>query len=162
MKIPIGVMPKSLEGYWPNPGQYLVSWEYVALRMRDARNYWICTTSPDHSAHSRPVWGVWHDNELYFSGGMVKWYRNLQQNPKVAVHLDDSNAAVIFEGVAELYDSDEQAKALDDEYERKYNMRHGLPLWRLKAQRVYAWTSMQSMTKFELGQDHSGALERVK
>jgi hypothetical protein len=86
-------VPKSRKGMLP--------WSHVSERMTKARNYWIGTTDPDGAPHAIPVWGVWVDEALYFSGGQTRWARNLAANPAVVVHLESGDDVVIIKGTAE-------------------------------------------------------------
>jgi uncharacterized pyridoxamine 5'-phosphate oxidase family protein len=144
MKIPPPDRPFPLPGYGiPEDEAGLLSWEVVAECMKTSRNYWVATISPQDRPHVVPVWGVWLDDTLYFGGGPgTRWFRNLQANPRVVVHLDDSDHAVIFEGRVILAAADADSPllpALDDVYEAKYNMRHGPPIWKLLPEKVFAW-----------------------
>jgi hypothetical protein len=86
-------VPKSRKG--------LLAWSHVSERMAQARNYWIGTTDPDGAPHAVPVWGVWLDDTLYFSGGQTHWARNLAANPAVVVHLESGDDVVIVKGRVE-------------------------------------------------------------
>ncbi|MDP9238601.1 MAG: pyridoxamine 5'-phosphate oxidase family protein [Chloroflexota bacterium] len=69
-------------------------------QLTEARHYWIGTTRPDGRPHSRPVWGVWLDNRLYFSTGSLA-ARNLNLSPEITLHVESpAGEAVIIEGVA--------------------------------------------------------------
>ena len=58
------VMPK---GYGIRKGNTgLFAWSHVEGRMSAARNYWVCTTTPDGRPHAMPVWGVWIERTLCF------------------------------------------------------------------------------------------------
>jgi hypothetical protein len=140
-------IPESVQGTLP--------WSHVVERMQAARNYWIATTMPDGRPHAMPVWGVWVEDTLYFGGGPeTRWSRNLLANPNVSVHLDDSDKVVVIEGSVERINDPNHPllTRLDDAYEAKYNMRHGLPLWRLTPRLAFAWTKFPDDTtrwKFE-------------
>jgi hypothetical protein len=69
--------------------------------MAQARTYWIGTTDPDGAPHAVPVWGVWLDDRLYFSGGQTHWARNLAANPAAVVHLESGDDVVIVRGTVE-------------------------------------------------------------
>jgi hypothetical protein len=127
-------IPKSVKGTLP--------WSHVVERMAKARNYWIATARLDGRVHAVPVWGVWVDDTLYFGGGETQWARNLKTNPNVAVHLDSSDDVVTLEGSVERISDPNHpmAKRIDDAYEAKYQMRHGLPVWVLRPRVVYAWS----------------------
>ncbi|HEY7123381.1 MAG TPA: pyridoxamine 5'-phosphate oxidase family protein [Ktedonobacterales bacterium] len=75
-------------------------WKWAVARLTQARNYWIATTRPNGQPHCRPVWGVWHNDALYFSTGSLAW-KNLASNPAITVHLESGSQVVILEGVAE-------------------------------------------------------------
>jgi PPOX class probable F420-dependent enzyme len=80
----------------------LLPWSWVSEQMEGSRNYWVGTTRPDGRPHAMPVWGVWLEDTLFFStgDGSVK-ARNLAADPRVAVHLESGDEAVMLEGSAE-------------------------------------------------------------
>src|SRR5919198_5678505 len=82
-------------------------WQSIGERLRTARNYWICSVSPDGYPHALPVWGVWLENQLYFvTKRASKKGRNLLSNPKVAIHLESGDDVVSFQGrVVEVLDN---------------------------------------------------------
>ncbi len=138
-------IPKSIKGVLP--------WSHVSERMAKARNYWIGTTSPDGSPHSVPVWGLWVEDALYFSGGAdTRWMRNLAQNPKVSVHLDSSDEVVVIEGIVEqLTDPTHPiVPKLDEASKAKYQMgSNGVPCWVLKPRVAFAWSeSLKNATRW--------------
>jgi general stress protein 26 len=151
-RIPEPTQPVPLEGYWsPKDAKKILKWDFVDQRMKQAQNYWIVTVNPDGQPHVAAVWGVWMDNTLYFGGSpQTRWSRNLEARPRVTVHLDDSNQAVILEGtVTRITDpASDQMKRIDDAYEPKYNMRHGPPIWQLHLKKVLAWSTMQTATRW--------------
>jgi hypothetical protein len=60
---------------------------------------------------------------------------------------------VILEGqVGRITDpADPRLKAVDDAYEVKYKMRHGVPVWVLRPAVVFAWTKFpDTMTRWKL------------
>jgi nitroimidazol reductase NimA-like FMN-containing flavoprotein (pyridoxamine 5'-phosphate oxidase superfamily) len=152
MTIPTPTKPAPLDGYWnPDDANKLLKWQFVSERMQASKNYWVCTVNPNGRPHTVPVWGVWIDNTLYFGGSPdTRWARNLKRQPDVSVHLDDSNQAVILEGYVTLI-ADPQSDMMtriDDAYEEKYNMRHGPPIWQLHLQKVIAWKTMDTATRW--------------
>ena len=52
------------------------------------------------------------------------------------MHLESGDEVVIIEGTAEILTEDNidmwLAERIDAEYQKKYDMKHGLPVWRLK------------------------------
>jgi hypothetical protein len=137
-------VPKTLKGVLP--------WSHAVERLTKSKNYWIGTVRPDGTPHSMPVWGVWVDDTLYFGGGpQTRWSRNLAENPAVAVHLESGDDVLILEGkVGRIEDpAHPLLSRIDDAYEVKYKMRHGIPLWVLRPQVIFAWTKFpDNMTRW--------------
>jgi hypothetical protein len=79
----------------------LLDWDYVVEQMTASRNYWVVTVRPDGRPHAMPIWGVWLDDAVFFSTGdnSVK-ARNLAADPRLVVHSESGDDAVILEGVA--------------------------------------------------------------
>lgn len=155
-QIPDGYgIPKSAEGMLP--------WQHVVDRLTLALNYWVSTTRPDGRPHVVPVWGVWVDDVLYHGGGGdTRRARNLAANPYVAIHLESGDEVVIIEGTAgKLTEENAESELLtriDDAYEAKYGMRHGTPVWALRAHRALAWTEYPTTaTRWEFDADDSPA-----
>ena len=127
----------------PQDTKGLLKWSDVAERFTSEQNLWICTTSAAGKPHVRPTWGVFVDDTIYFGGGpKTRWSRNLADNPQVSVHLESGSQVVIAEGtVSRLTDADDpRLVAADDAYEKKYEMRHGPPMWVLSPNLVLAWS----------------------
>jgi uncharacterized pyridoxamine 5'-phosphate oxidase family protein len=77
----------------------VLPWSYVDERLSAAKHYWMATVGPDGRPHVRPIDGIWLDGTLYFGGGpTVRWMRNIAANPRVSVHLEDAEQAVILDG----------------------------------------------------------------
>lgn len=132
----------------PEHREGLLEWDWVHERMTNARNYWIVTVQPDGSPHTVPIWGVWVDDAFYGGGGPdTRWSRNLKSNPAATVHLESGSEVVIIKGVAEaVIDPDEDLLTrIDDQYELKYNMRHGAA-WKIRPQVVFAWGDYPTTT----------------
>jgi hypothetical protein len=138
-------VPKTVKGTLP--------WSHAIERLQASKNFWIGTVSPEGKPHSMPVWGVWVEDTLYFGGGpLTRWSRNLEANPNVAVHLESGDDVLVLEGtVGRITDSDDpRLKAIDDVYEVKYKMRHGVPLWILHPRVIFAWTKFpDNMTRWK-------------
>lgn len=128
-------IPTHIEGTLP--------WSHVEERMAKARNYWVGTVGAEGRPHVVPTWGVWVEGTLYFGGGPdTRWSRNLAANPHVAVHLESGEDVVILEGTVERIVDPAQpfVTQIDDAYEAKYQMRHGVPFWVLRPQVAFAWS----------------------
>jgi general stress protein 26 len=150
LKKPAANLPYPLAHYgFPESEEVLLPWSHVSERVNMARNYWVCTVTAKGDPHARPVWGVWVDDTLFFGGGPhTRWFRNVKANPRLTVHLEDGNEAIIFEGQASPVNDEALMTRIDDAYEVKYNMRHGPPIWQINPDRVFAWRSMDTVTKF--------------
>lgn len=76
----------------------LLPWSHLDARLAAATVYWIATATVDAIPHVRPVDGLWLDGRLYVGGSpATRWVRDLLENPRAAVHLDDGWDAVILE-----------------------------------------------------------------
>lgn len=70
-------------------------------RLKTERNIWLATNRADGRPHLVPVWFVWQDGRFYIGmqAGSVK-ARNLADNPKVSLALEDGVYVVVCEGTA--------------------------------------------------------------
>lgn len=85
----------------PKNNKGLLDWAHVQERMRTAKVYWICTSSPDSRPHAIPVDGIWLDDKLFFGGDpTTRSNRNLNANPHVNIHLEGGMDVVVLEGDA--------------------------------------------------------------
>jgi hypothetical protein len=92
---------------------------------------------------------VWVDNTLYFGGGPdTRWSRNLAANPHVSVHLESGDDVVIIEGTVDRITDPKHplVEKIDDAYEAKYKMRHGIPFWVLRPKLAFAWSKFPDNT----------------
>jgi hypothetical protein len=134
----------------------LLAWNEVDQRLATALHYWLATTRPDGRPHVVPVDGLWLDGACYFGGAPETVHaRNLRADPRAAIHLDDSEAATIAEGVAEVHTpTPEFAGKLDAASKKKYGYSPGAAVylggvWRLKPTTVLAWTRLdRDATRF--------------
>jgi nitroimidazol reductase NimA-like FMN-containing flavoprotein (pyridoxamine 5'-phosphate oxidase superfamily) len=114
--------PGMPEGYGISTGEEgILPWSWAEERLEASHNYWIVTASPEGRPHAMPVWGVWSGGALFFATSRAsRKGRNLAANPRLVVHLESGDEAVILEGRAEdLRDSAAYAEA-DAAYARKY------------------------------------------
>lgn len=129
-------LPESTDG--------LMEWSQVEQRLEESRHYWFATTSPGGKPHVNAIWGVWVDGSLYSGGGPdVRWARNLDADPRIAIHLEDGEKVVIVEGAAARtsVEDDAEVMAVKAAYKKKYNFDHPSPFWRITPQLAFAWTS---------------------
>jgi nitroimidazol reductase NimA-like FMN-containing flavoprotein (pyridoxamine 5'-phosphate oxidase superfamily) len=70
-------------------------------RLETERNIWVASVRPDGRPHLAPVWFAWHVGKLYVctEPGSVK-ARNISQNRRVVLALEDGTHPVICEGIA--------------------------------------------------------------
>lgn len=105
-------------------GKGLLSWTWVARKMKGCRTFWLATI---HSAHARPhvmpVWGVWLDDAFFFSTGRTsRKGQNLTANPTCSVANEDGQEAVIVEGQANQLDDPDALERVALAYKKKYKM----------------------------------------
>jgi nitroimidazol reductase NimA-like FMN-containing flavoprotein (pyridoxamine 5'-phosphate oxidase superfamily) len=133
--------PETEDSYGIPDGDGALDWSFVADRLRDQRTFWLATTRPDGSPHTRPVWGVYVGDTFHCGGGeRTRWVRNLAATPSVAVHSESGTEVVILEGRAERVSDDDTQERVDDAYEEKYGVRHGSPVFAVRPERAFAWT----------------------
>jgi PPOX class probable F420-dependent enzyme len=73
----------------------------VQSRLETEHNVWLASVRPDGRPHLVPVWFAWHDGKLYvcIEPESVKG-RNIRQNPRLALALENGSTPVICEGTA--------------------------------------------------------------
>lgn len=127
----------------PETNEGLMEWGQVEARLEASKHYWFATTSPGGKPHVNAIWGVWVNGALYAGGGPdVRWAKNLQAEPRIAVHLEDGEKVVIVEGRAERTsaDDDDEVVAVKAAYQNKYDFDHPAPFWRITPERAFSWT----------------------
>ena len=151
--------PTFPEGYIEHP-KSLLAWEQVAQRLLDARNYWLCSVRPNGKPHVIPLWAVWEDDKIYFDGSPeTRHAKNIAANPRVSVHLESGDQAVIIEGLARIMRPPvELAVRLARNYVRKYAASGYAPtpdqwdhggLYEITPRSALAWTNfVDDPTKF--------------
>ncbi|MFE2374382.1 TIGR03618 family F420-dependent PPOX class oxidoreductase [Streptomyces sp. NPDC059398] len=75
----------------------------VLDRLATERTVWLCGVRPDGSPHVTPVWFVFLRDSWWIGvdSGSVK-VRNLREDPRVSLALEDGRFPVVAEGVAHL------------------------------------------------------------
>lgn len=89
-------------------------WSWAQERLVANRNYWVVTASAAGQPHALPVWGVWlpETDRFWFScSPNARKARNLAENPRCVVTVDDTVECVSVEGRARLADADADADA---------------------------------------------------
>ncbi|MDX1449222.1 MAG: pyridoxamine 5'-phosphate oxidase family protein [Acidimicrobiia bacterium] len=128
---PASDRPQMPEGYGiPETASGLLPWERVEEALVDAVHYWAVTTRPDGRPHVVPRWGVWTRNAFWYDGSPETVHaRNLASDPRMVLHLESGERAVVLEGEARRSDpvSGELGKHLTAEFGRKYAARGYTP-----------------------------------
>jgi hypothetical protein len=124
-----------------------MAWEAVRERLEQAPRYWLVTTLRDGRAHVLPVDGLWLDDTWYYGGSPETLHqRNLERDPRVVVHLEDTVAAVILEGsMRRRTPTVDLAKRLAAASKAKYGYgptpeMYAAGVWGLRPIRARAWT----------------------
>lgn len=85
----------------PTEGTGLLPWQWATDRLTRSHDYWLATVWPTGRPHVTPVWGVWHDDALWFScSRRSRKARNLEVNPAAVATTDDPTNPVVVEGEA--------------------------------------------------------------
>jgi hypothetical protein len=129
----------------PTDHDSLLPWSHARGRLEQAKNYWVCTASPQGIPHAAPLWAAWVDDRLYFEGSpATRWGRNLTANPLASVHLESGSDVVIVEGAIEDVDDVGEALAarVADAYAAKYDgyRSQSRGFFILVPQRALAWS----------------------
>ncbi len=133
-----------------------MDWAAVRERLEQAPRYWLVTLRRDGRAHVVPVDGLWLDDAWWYGGSPATLHqRNLEHDPRVVVHLEDTMAAVILEGsMRRVVPPAEQARRLLEASKAKYG--YGPPpeayragVWALWPERARAWSAFPTdVTRF--------------
>lgn len=79
----------------------MLTWDQVEERLVASPVYWMATVRPDGRPHVVPRWGVWLDGRLWYDGSpKTVNARNLADDPRCVLHLENGTEAVIIEGEA--------------------------------------------------------------
>ena len=91
------------DGYGvPDSDDGILEWAAVEERLRSSSHFWMATTRPDGRPHVVPRWGVWVDGRFWYDGALDTVHvKNLNEDPRCVLHLEDGRQAVIVEGLSE-------------------------------------------------------------
>jgi PPOX class probable F420-dependent enzyme len=83
-------------------GSGLMPWAEAERRLSLAHDFWVATVRPDGRPHVMPVWGVWLDEQVWFSSSLgSRKARNLAADPRCTITTDDALNPAVIDGVAE-------------------------------------------------------------
>ena len=111
----------------PDEGSGLLPWAWAQERLERSHDYWLATVWPDGRPHVTPVWGVWHEDSLWFScSRRSRKARNLAARPAAAATTDDPVNPVVVEGAARVVSSRESVAAFAHWSDTKYATHYGV------------------------------------
>ena len=112
----------------------------VERRLQTEQNLWLATVRPNGAPHQAPIWFVWVAGKIYLCTGAdsVK-VRNLRQNLRVSIALEDGAQPIVIEGLAQLIGQADAAVV--DEFQRKYD-------WDIRTDDTYTQVIEIKPTKF--------------
>ena len=131
-------------------GKGLLDWDTTAQRFGAQRNYWVATASKSGRPHTMPVWGVWLDDRFLFSTSPdSRKARNLFENPRLTVHLEDGDASIVIEGRAREVGDSAELLAFLDAYNPKYAWNFALDqvergVFVVRPEQAFAWLGSDS------------------
>lgn len=120
--------PKATRPHMPGYGiakkkTGMLPWKWATDRLGKSKQYWISTTRPDGSPHVMVIWGLWLEDEFWFSTGRkTRKARNLAANPRCVICSDNSEQAVIVEGEVGIVEDAILLKKVFAAYQKKYKM----------------------------------------
>jgi len=113
----------------PDDGTGLLPWSWAEERLKSSRNYWLVTTWPDGRPHAMPVWGMWHEDEFWFSSSKPsRKARNLLANPRCVVTTEDANNPVVLEGTSRLVTSPRELALMLELENAKYSTTYDIDM----------------------------------
>jgi len=110
-------------------GTGLLPWSWAEERLTASRNYWLVSTWPDGRPHAMPVWGMWHEDEFWFSSSKLsRKARNLSANPRCVVTTEDASNPVVIEGTARLIEARDELALMLALENAKYSTSYDLEM----------------------------------
>ena len=91
-------------------------WTWAQERLADNKNYWVVTASASGRPHAMPVWGVWltDSDRFWFScAANARKARNIAENPRCVVTVDDTVECISVEGHARVADQTRDRDAVN-------------------------------------------------
>ena len=106
----------------PDDREGVLPWSWAEERLVASRNLWVVTSSSAGRPHAMPVWGAWLVDTgtfLFSCSPNARKARNLAENPRAVVMVDDTVEVVSVEGTVRAVTADEVDAGLDV-YVEKY------------------------------------------
>jgi nitroimidazol reductase NimA-like FMN-containing flavoprotein (pyridoxamine 5'-phosphate oxidase superfamily) len=93
-----------MPGYGTLPateGSGLLPWSWALERLTRSHDYWLATVTAAGVPHLMPVWGVWHQDALWFSSASgSRKARNIGVEPRCSLSTDNPIEPVVVHGRA--------------------------------------------------------------
>jgi general stress protein 26 len=88
--------------------------------LQTEQNLWLATVRPNSRPHLVPIWFVWVAGKIYLctASNSVK-VRNLKQNPRVSIALEDGTQPIVIEGLAQPIGA--VPKSVTEAFKKKYD-----------------------------------------
>ncbi len=87
----------------PDEGPGPLEWSWAESAFAESRNYWVVTCWPDGRPHAMPVWGVWDENQFWFSSAKnSRKIKNLLDDPRCVVAAENATDPLVLQGTATL------------------------------------------------------------
>ena len=103
-------------------GKGLLPWSWAVEQLQKSHNYWIATTRPNGRPHVMIVWGLWEEDQFWFSTGREsRKAKNMAQNPHCVICTEKAQEGVILEGVAARMTDRGRFESFCAAYKAKYN-----------------------------------------
>jgi nitroimidazol reductase NimA-like FMN-containing flavoprotein (pyridoxamine 5'-phosphate oxidase superfamily) len=110
-------------------GSGLLPWAWAEERLIRSHDYWLASVSAEGLPHLMPVWGVWHDDLLWFSSSNgSRKTRNLAGQPWCSVATDDPLEPVVVQGRARRVSEPADLAAMLAAENSKYGTSYGLDM----------------------------------
>ena len=132
----------------------ILPWSWARQRLAKNRNYWISTVREDGRPHTMPVWGIWHNDRLYFSTAVTSTKsRNLAANPYCTSTTESATEAIIVESKAAVVRSKTTLKPVWKAYKAKYD-------WSIDGESMFALTPTTAFAFIETADQFATAATR--
>jgi Pyridoxamine 5'-phosphate oxidase len=118
-----------MPGYGTLPateGSGLLPWSWALERLIRSHDYWLATATPEGAPHLMPVWGVWHEDALWFSSANgSRKARNISAQPRCSLSTDNPVEPVVVHGRARRVTSADELSVMLAAENAKYGTSYG-------------------------------------
>lgn len=118
-----------MPGYGTLPatdGSGLLPWSWALERLTRSHDYWLATVTPEGVPHLMPVWGVWHQDALWFSSANgSRKARNIDAEPRCSLSTDNPIEPVVVHGRARRVTGTHELSAMLAAENAKYGTSYG-------------------------------------